>query len=65
MTREESIKWLKSLKAEIGKAEHRTLWHYAEAIDAERMKKKKNIFEHEVEDISTEMTDLMIDCFEL
>lgn len=33
MTREESIKWLESLKAEIGKAEHRTLWHYAEAID--------------------------------
>ena len=33
MTREETIKWLKSLKAEIGKAEHRTLWHYAEAID--------------------------------
>ena len=26
------------------------------------MKKKKNIFEHEVEDISTEMTDHMIDC---
>ena len=33
MTREEIIKWLESLKAEIGKAEHRTLWHYAEAID--------------------------------
>lgn len=33
MTREETIKWLKSLKAEIGKSEHRTLWHYAEAID--------------------------------
>lgn len=26
------------------------------------MKKKKNIFEHEVEEISTEMTDHMIDC---
>ena len=26
------------------------------------MKKKKNIFEHEVEGISTEMTDHMIDC---
>jgi len=26
------------------------------------MKKKKNIFEHGVEDISTEMTDHMIDC---
>lgn len=33
MTREENIKWLKSLKAEIGKSEHRALWHYAEAID--------------------------------
>ena len=33
MTREEIIKWLKSLKTEIGKSEHRTLWHYAEAID--------------------------------
>ena len=33
MTREETIKWLESLKAEIGKSEHRTLWHYAEAID--------------------------------
>lgn len=33
MTKEETIKWLESLKAEIGKSEHRTLWHYAEAID--------------------------------
>lgn len=33
MTREETIKWLKSLKAEIGKSEHRTLWHYAGSID--------------------------------
>lgn len=33
MTNDEIIKWLESLKAEIGKAEHRTLWHYAEAID--------------------------------
>jgi hypothetical protein len=33
MTREEAIKWLESLKAEIGKSEHRTLWHYAEGID--------------------------------
>lgn len=33
MNREETIKWLKSLKAEIGKSEHRTLWHYAEALD--------------------------------
>ena len=33
MTREETIKWLDSLKTEISKPEHRTLWHYAEAID--------------------------------
>ena len=33
MTREETIKWLESLKAEIGKSEHRPLWHYAEALD--------------------------------
>lgn len=33
MTRKEVVKWLESLKAEIGKSEHRTLWHYAEAID--------------------------------
>ena len=33
MTREEVVKWLESLKKEIGKAENRTLWHYAEAID--------------------------------
>lgn len=31
--RDEAIKWLGSLKAEIGKSEHRTLWHYEEAID--------------------------------
>ncbi len=33
MTREEVVKWLESLKQEIGKAENRTLWHYAESID--------------------------------
>ena len=33
MTREEAIKWLESLKLEIGKSEHRSLWHYAESID--------------------------------
>lgn len=33
MKSEETIKWLESLKAEIGKSEHKTLWHYAEAID--------------------------------
>lgn len=33
MTREEIIKWLESLKAEMGKSEHSALWHYAEVID--------------------------------
>lgn len=33
MTREECIKWLESLKMEIGKPEHRALWHYAKIID--------------------------------
>ena len=33
MTREECIKWLESLKMEIGKPEHRALWHYAKVID--------------------------------
>lgn len=33
MTREEVVKWLESLKRETGKAENRTLWHYAESID--------------------------------
>lgn len=33
MTREETVKWLKSLKSEIGKSEYRSLWHYAKSID--------------------------------
>ena len=33
MTRVETIKWLESLKKEIGKVENHTLWHYAETID--------------------------------
>ena len=33
MTKEELVKWLESLKKEIGKEENSTLWHYAEAID--------------------------------
>jgi hypothetical protein len=33
MTKEETVKWLKSLKSEIGKSEHRSLWHYAKSID--------------------------------
>ena len=33
MTIEETVKWLKSLKSEIGKSEHRSLWHYAKSID--------------------------------
>lgn len=33
MTKEEVVKWLESLKREVGKAENCTLWHYAESID--------------------------------
>ena len=33
MTRKEVVKWLESLKRETGKAENRSLWHYAESID--------------------------------
>lgn len=33
MTKAEAIKWLKSLKQEIGKTKNCSLWHYAEAID--------------------------------
>lgn len=32
MTREETIKWLESLKLEIGKVEYKSLWHYAEVL---------------------------------
>lgn len=53
MTRDETIKWLESLKAEIGKPEHRTLWHYAEAFDmaiealsADATKKKAKLKEN-------------------
>ena len=33
MTKGEVVKWLESLKKEIGKAENHTLWHYAKSID--------------------------------
>lgn len=33
MNRREIIKWLRSLKAEIGRPERMSLWHYEEAID--------------------------------
>lgn len=33
MTKAEAVKWLESLKQEIGKTENCSLWHYAEAID--------------------------------
>ena len=33
MTWEEIVKWLESLKSEIGTSEHSSLWHYAELID--------------------------------
>ena len=31
--REETIRWLDSLKKTIGQPQHQALWHYAEAID--------------------------------
>lgn len=33
MTREETVKWLESLKHDIGEAQHSDLWHYEQAID--------------------------------
>lgn len=33
MTKAEAVKWLESLKQEIGKTKNCSLWHYAEAID--------------------------------
>lgn len=30
----DAIQWLESLKNSISSAEHRALWHYAEAIDS-------------------------------
>ena len=33
MTNEEIIKWLESLKRQVGQSHHRDLWDYEEAID--------------------------------
>ena len=33
MDKKEAIKWLSSLKDEIGKAEHKSLWNYEQALD--------------------------------
>ena len=33
MTKEETIRWLDSLKKDIGQSQHQELWHYAEALD--------------------------------
>lgn len=33
LTNKESIKWLQSLKSEIGKQSNQNLWHYEEALD--------------------------------
>lgn len=33
MTREETIRWLNSLKKDIGQPQYQALWHYTEVID--------------------------------
>lgn len=33
MTCEESIKWLESLKKELGQSQYQGLWHYEQALD--------------------------------
>ena len=33
MNYKDSIEWLKSLKQQIGQAQHRDLWHFEQAID--------------------------------
>ena len=33
MRSEELVKWLESLKSEIGKIEYRSLWHYEQVLD--------------------------------
>ncbi len=65
MTREEVAKWLKSLKKEIGKAENRTLWHYAESIDmaieALQAEIDGNLINRK--EAIREMCEMMVDCF--
>lgn len=36
MTRGEAINWIINISADIGKAEHRDLWHYEQALDGIR-----------------------------
>lgn len=62
MTREETIKWLESLKAEIGKSEHRTLWHYAEAIDmaTEAMSREQKKYDAICDELLELKSDLML-----
>lgn len=63
MTREETIKWLESLKAEIGKSEHRTLWHYVEAIDAAiEALSEETVSREEYEEVKAYM-DTLVDAF--
>lgn len=50
MTNKKIVKWLESLKKEMGKTENRTLWHYAEAIDMA------------IEALSTEAVQAVQDC---
>lgn len=33
MTTKEAVNWLINITADIGKAEHRSLWHYEQALD--------------------------------
>lgn len=33
MTKGEAVNWLINVSADIGKAEHRALWHYEQALD--------------------------------
>lgn len=32
MTRDEAVNWMINISADIGKAEHRELWHYEQAL---------------------------------
>ena len=36
MTKGEAINWIINISADIGKAEHRDLWHYEQALDGIR-----------------------------
>lgn len=62
MAREEIIKWLESLKAEIGKAEHWSLWHYAEAIDMaiEALRREQKKYDAICDELLELKSDLML-----